>query len=1122
MYYLIGFIALVIKDVLCFNLETRIPVIKNGRKESYFGYSVAAHQSVNEAINKIQDSWLLVGAPLGQNLQPRTNQSGALWKCPITTELNDCVQVVTDGKRSQKDGHLDKSIDATNLEPPLDDEIKDGQWLGVSLQSQGIGGKVMVCAHRYMKKGEGYRQGQGLCYTLSQHLEFDDSWEPCKGRPTDGLEYEYCQAGTSAVLLEDDTAVIGTPGSRTWRGTVFVVNVSDDYLLRDKTFYYGPISDDTSPVELYSYLGMSATAAPFFGPSANPMGYAAGAPRANGTGQVVLFTRAGLLINPMNVRLILNGDQFASSFGYEIAAADVNGDDEPDLIVGAPFYFGRDSGGAVYVYLNNPDRNPRTRFDSQPSIKMTGKPESRFGLALSSLGDLNKDGFTDIAVGAPYENDGVIYIYLGSKNGLITEPSQVIRSEALPVRHITTLGYSLSGGLDLDQNGYPDLLVGAYNSDSVLLFRARPIVGLLTTVEPEENLRNLDPNVAGCKANPDSPLTCFTFKACCTIDSLLKTESHPSPNLGLTLKYRLEAETFHLQRKFSRVTFDPNNTERPHVLEKEAEIFPQGNGEYRFCDEHTAYIKENTKDIQSPIKFKLTYSLVQRDPPLITPGSPLPSLSEYPILNQQEAAKVFEATFHKDCGNNDVCESELFVEASLRLPYLADSDDSIYELMLGTMQELVVNISVTNLHESAYEAQLFVSHSPSLSYIGRIKQDGKQLTCNPINSTMVACNLGNPLNKGPGVNVQLRFDPKGLSDSETALDFVVFANSTSQQKNPQGPMNLRAQVTKRAELSLKGLARPEQVFYGGQTREDSSIKYLDDIGSRVIHTYQVFNAGPWRVPNLEIHIEWPHKLTYSQNGRCLLYIQEKPHIEALSGGECFMAPGQVNPRGLTHRPGLTESPLDSVSRLSTYSRIPSSIVYTTPVPMYNASKVAMYDRSMNRIRRSYDEISPPEMYVDKDGKAHSFVNLNCALGNAECIKFKCVVYSLQQNQEATVFIKARLWNSSLIEDYSSVDFVRIASRARIHIPASSIIHQNTSDDVAQVETLAKVDLLEQQVAEPVPLWIIVIAILAGLILLILLTYCLAKIGFFKRRRPDPTLSGNIEKHRGEESILSDY
>jgi len=43
---------------------------------------------------------LLVGAPLDQNLQPGTNRSGALWKCPITTRRDDCVQVVTDGKRS--------------------------------------------------------------------------------------------------------------------------------------------------------------------------------------------------------------------------------------------------------------------------------------------------------------------------------------------------------------------------------------------------------------------------------------------------------------------------------------------------------------------------------------------------------------------------------------------------------------------------------------------------------------------------------------------------------------------------------------------------------------------------------------------------------------------------------------------------------------------------------------------------------------------------------------------------------------------------------------------------------------------------------------------------------------
>lgn len=52
----------------------------------------------------------------------------------------------------------------------------------------------------------------------------------------------------------------------------------------------------------------------------------------------------------------------------------------------------------------------------------------RFGFALTNLGDLNKDGYEDIAIGAPYEGKGTVYIYLGSKNGIITTPSQVFKA----------------------------------------------------------------------------------------------------------------------------------------------------------------------------------------------------------------------------------------------------------------------------------------------------------------------------------------------------------------------------------------------------------------------------------------------------------------------------------------------------------------------------------------------------------------------------------------------------------------------------------------------------------------------------------------------------------------------
>ena len=50
---------------------------------------------------------------------------------------------------------------------------------------------------------------------------------------------------------------------------------------------------------------------------------------------------------------------------------------------------------------------------------------------------------------------------------------------------LKSFGYSLSGGMDLDENGYPDLLIGAYESDAVVLVRSQPIIYLYAKVEYE-------------------------------------------------------------------------------------------------------------------------------------------------------------------------------------------------------------------------------------------------------------------------------------------------------------------------------------------------------------------------------------------------------------------------------------------------------------------------------------------------------------------------------------------------------------------------------------------------------------------------------------------------------------
>lgn len=156
----------------------------------------------------------------------------------------------------------------------------------------------------------------------------------------------------------------------------------------------------------------------------------------------------------------LFGDAAGDSLGFALAAAgDVNGDRYDDLAIGAPGDSGA-RGSATIVYGGGTPPFTWARFGIG-SLAGEG-----FGRALAGRGDMDADGYADVAVGAPRANYGVVNaggvaVYRGGPSGLIGAGGQV-RAGELP---FDFFGASVSWG-DLSGDGRSDLVVGAPGEDS--------------------------------------------------------------------------------------------------------------------------------------------------------------------------------------------------------------------------------------------------------------------------------------------------------------------------------------------------------------------------------------------------------------------------------------------------------------------------------------------------------------------------------------------------------------------------------------------------------------------------------------------------------------------------------
>lgn len=181
-----------------------------------------------------------------------------------------------------------------------------------------------------------------------------------------------------------------------------------------------------------------------------------------GTVQVILGSAMGVAESP---RQIIEGVRAADNLGRAIApAGDVNGDGYGDLLVSAPgaSWNGVALSGIAMIYLGS-----ASGITLIPQRIVFGPSQSGgFGLALQSAGDIDRDGFADVVIGARSQANGstgeagAASIFRGSSSGIEGTPFRVISgtTEAM------TLGDSFAGGLDVNADGYSDLVIGVPGS----------------------------------------------------------------------------------------------------------------------------------------------------------------------------------------------------------------------------------------------------------------------------------------------------------------------------------------------------------------------------------------------------------------------------------------------------------------------------------------------------------------------------------------------------------------------------------------------------------------------------------------------------------------------------------
>uniref|UniRef100_G3WBW0 Integrin subunit alpha 1 n=1 Tax=Sarcophilus harrisii TaxID=9305 RepID=G3WBW0_SARHA len=587
------------------------------------------------------------------------------------------------------------------------------------------------------------------------------------------FDMEMSQTGFSAHYSQD-WVMLGAVGAYDWNGTV-VMQKDNQIITPPNNSFNVEATKKNEP--LASYLGYMVNSATIPG----DVIYIAGQPRYNHTGQVITYTMEGQEIKILQT---LGGEQ--TRFEYQMSL--------------------------------EPIKQTCCSSLKHDSCKKKNKNEpcgARFGTAIASVKDLNLDGFNDIVIGAPLEDDhgGAVYIYHGSGKTIRKEYAQRIPSGG-DGETLKFFGQSIHGEMDLNGDGLTDVTIGGLGGAA--LFWSRDVAEVKVTMTFAPNKVNIQKK--NCKMEGKETV-CINATMCFHV----KLKSKEDTDYVADLQYRVTLDSV---RQISRSFFSGTQERKiqKNITVRRSE-----------CTNHYFYMLDK-HDFRDSVKVSLDFNLSDPENGPVLDGDLPNSIHEY-------------IPFAKDCGNKEKCISDLALTVS--------TTEKDLLIVKSHSDKFSMNLTIRNKKDSAYNTRVIVQASPNVIFSGieGIQKDSCESNQN------ITCKVGYPfLKRGEEISFKILFQ---FNISYLMENVTIHISVTSDSEEPletlsDNEVDISIPVKYEAGLQFSSSASEYHISIAANDTVPDVINSTNDIGNEINVFYLIRKSGHIPIPELKLSISFPN------------------------------------------------------------------------------------------------------------------------------------------------------------------------------------------------------------------------------------------------------------------------